>query len=145
MNDIRADRYDDRYLKTFQDYLLHNPTSSKRLVTWCPSGYYDIEVTLDDGSRWLFDHVTSGMRCISRDSDHKICENEEEYKWQVACNLRKRIRDAGFTQTAFADACGISHATIRTYITGKSLPNILAAKRMAEVLECSIVALIDIE
>ena len=150
MNNICADRYDDeryddRYLRTLHDYKLHNPTSSKRMVVWCPSGYYDIEVTLDDGSRWLYDYATSGMRCIVRNSDHKIYENEEEYTWQVACTLRKRIRDAGFTQTAFADACGIKHATLRNYITGKTLPNLFAAKRMAAVLGCAPTALMDFE
>lgn len=145
MNDFNADRYDDRYLRTLHDYILHNPTSSKRMVVWCPSGYYDIEVTLDDGSRWLYDHATSGMRCVARDSEHKIYENEEEYKWQVGCNLRKRIRDAGFTQTAFAEACGIKLVTLRTYINGTSMPNILAVKRMASVLGCSPMALMDFE
>lgn len=145
MSDFYTERYDDRYFRTLQDYILHNPTSSKRMVSWCPSGYYDIEVTLDDGSRWLYDHVTSGMRCVIRNSDHKIYENEEEYTWQVACVLRKKIRDAGFTQTAFAEACDIKLVTLRKYITGKSLPGILAVKRMAAVLGCSPIDLMDFE
>ena len=145
MNDFTIDRYDDRYLRTLEDYKRHNPTSSKRMVVWCPSGYYDIEVTLDDGSRWLYDYATSGMRCILRNSDHKIYENEEEYKWQVACVLRKKIRDAGYTQTAFADACDIPLVTLQRYISGKTLPNLFTAKRMAAVLGCSITSLADFE
>lgn len=145
MGDIYTDRYDDRYLRTLQDYILHNPTSSKRMVLWCPSGYYDIEVTLDDGSRWLYDYATSSMRCVLRNSDHKIYENEEEYKWQTACVLRKKIRDAGYTQTAFADASGIKYATLRTYLKGTSIPSSLAIKRMAATLGCSPIELMDFE
>lgn len=145
MNTINTDRYDDRYLITLEDYIRHNPTSSKRMVVWCPSGYYDIEVTLDDGSRWLYEYATAGMRCITRDSSHKLYENEEEYKRFAGYMLGKKIREAGFTKTAFAKECGINYMTLRNYIGGKNLPTIWTLRQMAAVLGCSLSSLGDFE
>lgn len=145
MNDYGFDRYDDRYLITLREYALHNPTSSKQMVSWCPAGYYDIEVTLDDGSRWTYNYATSGMRCVSRDVNYKLYENEEEYKRTAGCVLQKRIKDAGLTQTDFARECGLSYTTLRNYIRGTNLPNTLVLKRMAAVLGCSPTALMDFE
>ena len=145
MNAINTERYDERYFRTLQEYILHNPTSSKRMVVWCPSGYHDIEVTLDDGSRWLYEYETSGMRCVTRDSSHKLYENEEEYKRYAGYILGKKIKEAGFTQTAFAKTCEINYMTLRNYINGTSLPNMWTLVRMAAVLGCAPTSLMDFE
>lgn len=145
MNEHGFDRYDDQYLITLREYALHNPTSSKRMISWRPAGYYDIEVTLDDGSRWTYNYATSGMRCVSRDANCKLYENEEEYKRTAGYILQKKIKDAGFNQTDFARECGLSYTTLRNYISGTNLPNTLVLKRMATVLECSPMELMDFE
>lgn len=51
--------------------------------------------------------------------------------------LKERIKECGFTQEEFADACNISHSSVKKYVSGKNAYNYELLGRFAEKLECS--------
>lgn len=51
--------------------------------------------------------------------------------------LKKRIKLSGYTQSEFADACGISLSALKKYITDELPYSITLLEKFAELLECS--------
>ena len=46
-------------------------------------------------------------------------DNAKELKKEMGIRLREAISKCGYTQEDFAEACGITYPTLRSYILGK--------------------------
>ena len=57
--------------------------------------------------------------------------------------FRKLLYLKGFTQRSFSKEVGLAEVTINTYVMGKKSPKATTAKKMADVLGCSIEDLLD--
>lgn len=47
------------------------------------------------------------------------CDNTEKLKKEMGIRLKEAINKCGYTQEDFAEACGITYPTLRSYILGK--------------------------
>ena len=92
-------------------------------------------VTLDDGSRLIFDNVEHTIRKIPRDAEHLT---EAEARREFGVRLRKIMYQRGITQNYLADAIDVSQARISDYITGKHSPSFYVIDKIAKVLNCSV-------
>lgn len=59
--------------------------------------------------------------------------------------IKSKREDLGITQEELSNRIGVSSATISLYESGDRKPEIDVLRKLSEVLECSLVAMLDIE
>lgn len=71
-------------------------------------------------------------------------EYYEELKGKITMqNLKKLIKDRGYTTLKVATSCKISDSTIYNYLKGERLPSVVTLIELANMLNCNLDYLLD--
>jgi DNA-binding XRE family transcriptional regulator len=96
---------------------------------------YEIYFSFKDGRRFVYDTVLRGSRGFYPEG-HEL--TDAEWKTSFKTRLYKLMTHRGVTQAELADKIGTSQTMVSHYITGRSVPGVVAAAKIARVLGCSI-------
>ena len=119
---------------TRRSFIMHYPIRNRHIVEQTYIGDLESIFVLSDGSRILYDEGYGGfMELKQRDF-----LTDEEWLTEFARRLRKKICLSRLTQKDVADSIGVSENSVSNYICGRTIPNALILKRLADCLECDI-------
>lgn len=118
----------------FENFKLHFPYTAEKTVEYEQINDFDIMVTLNDGSRIIFDDLDKSMRNLPKSSQEMT---ELEFCSEFGKRLRKLMYRAGVTQRELSEMTGISQPNISKYFNGKTIPSFYIADRIAKALGCS--------
>ena len=133
------------YLTVVDSFRMHWKKEYDKMRCWRPIGRFDIEVTLNDGTRWHYDFFKRSLRCIARKSEDKLDQTKEVYRKEFGRRLKDILKDNMITQRMLSDMTGISINTISSYIRGVTSPDAWTIKIIANAIPCSPLELIDFE
>lgn len=100
-------------------------------------GYFfnELLVEEEDGSMFIFDVFTHGIRLVAL---NKYDMTEDEERFMISLRIQEILKHKRMTQTDLAEAAGMSQSTISRIVSGKTVPTILVAKKIADVLDCKV-------
>lgn len=106
-----------------------------REVKYEQLSFFDLVVTLQDGSKWLFDGFTNSIRGLPVDS-MKLTDEEiaREFKFRFNSMMERH----GMTQERLSGMTGIAQCTLSNYSRGTRVPNIINLDKIAKSLNCSV-------
>ena len=115
-------------------FRLYFPDIATNVKTYLMQSPCDLTVILNNGDYILYDDYDRSIRNIPNpdDIDDKILKKEFGYA------LRKTMERKGINQNALSMKADIDQPTISRYVTGKSIPNLYSARKIAKALDCSI-------
>lgn len=117
----------------------------EKAVDWYPSGPSEITVKLSDGSRLIYDDISKTRRMLRDIYKRPLERTEKEWKQDFSRRLKQMIRMRSTTQIELSARTGISAPTIHLYVSGKSVPSLYNASKLADALNCSINDLMDFQ
>lgn len=128
----------DKYERTIKQFELYYPRYYDRAVDWWPSGRLSIMVKLDDGDIYDYNPLDDSIRLVSN-----CTNNEDILRKSFGINLQKMIPFSGLSKGELAEKAGITNAMLSRYIRGNSMPNVILARRLANILGCTLDELFD--
>lgn len=122
--------------RLFESFKLYFPTSANNTYSYSTtSDPYELVVTLNDGSKFLYDDFSNSIRNLPIDSDNM---NEDEFKREFGFRLKKIMNRRNITQEELSEMTGISRIMISHYFNQKCLPSFYNVDKIAKALGCSI-------
>lgn len=102
--------------------------------------YYNINkwelfVRLKNGDRFIYDNF---YNVVKFDSYSDELTDEQEAR-ELANNLKKIMDRKFISQERLAKEVGVDRITINRYINGKRIPDAVVLRKIAKVLDCSVV------
>lgn len=128
----------NKYETVLRKFEMYYPRYYAQAVDWWGSGRMSIMVRLEDGTVYDYDPMDNSIRLISNYSS-----NENSMRKAFGINLQKMIPFSGLTKGELAEQAGITSAMLSRYIKGTSTPNVVIARRLANILGCSVDELFD--
>ena len=121
-------------------YVLHHfkiccPQLAEEMIGYREITSMDLLVTLEDGSKVLFDDFTKTYRLLP---DESVRDTKEAYKKEYSYKLRSRMDRRCVSQAQLSEATGISQSTISKYVRGYEVPSLFNANKIAKALGCSV-------
>lgn len=133
----------DSYLDSvFETFRLYWPLEADSAVNWYIYAKTLLVVELDSGEKILFDPIEKSLRYIRRNAEEENLD-EKRWRYEFSQRLRLQMRNKGITQADLCHATGLTQATISHYMTGKRVPTLYIAKKIAETLSCTTEDLMD--
>ena len=129
------------YEDIYRDFRILFPEIAKQVVSHRIYSYFEIELTLQDGSKMIFDRITTTVRIIECDESGRM--SKQTWLNEFGNRLAKVMCLKNKTQIDLVKETGISQSTISRYITGRSCPSILELRRISDALNCTISDLVD--
>lgn len=136
---MNVKHYQDIYEK-FKDVAPH---LAPMVDDWRPRGDCGIRITLKDGAQYDYDIYAPAPRPVKefiwedgRELDEQQCREAFAYRLQDWMTIR------GHTQGTLAEYTGLSKAAINNYLHAKATPSIIAVKKIAHALDCSVTELV---
>lgn len=124
---------DDRM---FQYVLYINPfITEDDIVSIEQINDYEVMVTFKNGERYTVDIYTHYHRKVFYDDINELTEEQE--KSAFAYRLRRLMSCNHVNQEELAEKIGVTQVMISRYVSGKALPNVMIARKIAKVLNCS--------
>lgn len=122
-----------------QDYLL------ERFELYFPSIFalckrflilndWEILGEYENGQVWIYDDYDNSIRAVRRYDNI----DQESYRVEYSFKLRRALLHSEMTQLELSEITGISPQTISKYITGKSVPSLYHADKIAKALDSSL-------
>lgn len=121
--------------EVLHNFQLYFPSIAKHMTSYRDYGDFEIVVECDDGYTFAYDDLDKTIRMLPNDSDTMT---EEMWRREFGRRLRKRMVRNGLTQFDLANKIGVSQAMLSNYMTGRSMPSLLIADKLARALNCSI-------
>lgn len=128
----------DKYERTIKQFELYYPRYYDRAIDWWPSGRLSIMIKLDDGDIYDYNPLDDSIRLVSN-----CTNNEDVLRKSFGINLQKMIPFSGLSKGELAEKAGITNAMLSRYIRGNSMPNVILARRLANILGCTLDELFD--
>ena len=138
-------KYISKWDHIFENFRMYYLSECKGAVDWYPSGPTEITVKFSDGSRLIYEDVNKTVRWIHDLYKRPLERTETEWKQDFSRRLKRIIRMRSMTQLELSARSGIPAPTISLYTTGRSVPSLYAASKLAAALDCSINELMDFE
>ena len=96
---------------------------------------WDLLITFVDGRRILYDRCTGYFKNISYNNITELTDEQE--KAEFAYMLRSLMMRKHITQEEMANRINTSQTMISHYMNGRTIPNVIALRKIAKVLGCS--------
>lgn len=106
-----------------------------REVKYEQLSFFDLVVTLQDGSKWLFDGFTNSIRGLPVNSMELT---DEEIAREFRFRFNSMMERHGMTQERLSGMTGIAQCTLSNYSRGTRVPNIINLDKIAKALDCSV-------
>ena len=118
-----------------RNFEMIDPSSAARMVGYEMPDKFSLIITLDDGSKILYDDLLDTTRYLNLDPDSM---SEEEIMMEFRYRLRHAMSIRGFNQIRLSEETGIPVSMISRYLTGDNVPSILKVIQIARALKCSL-------
>lgn len=143
------------YEHILEECKMRCPLVGDNIDHWYPYSEDAIIVVRTDGGAVHYDNI---FKCYTyKDSADELesflefnerkYDEEAEYKQAWALNFAKKLYvkmiKAGINQVELARRTGVSQPSIAGYVNGHNIPTIYYAKRIADVLGCTLNDLVD--
>ena len=97
---------------------------------------WDLLITFTNGRKVVFDRFNGYHQDVFYDNVHNITPEQEAQEF--AYRLRSLMGRRRISQEELAEAIGTTQALISRYVRGENIPSVIAARKIAKVLNCSI-------
>lgn len=136
---------DTKYYETiWEDFKLYHPYMVKEVVDYRPRGDKGIRVRLKDDKEFDYDIVTHGTRFVKSFVPDGINDITDDFcRSAFSDHLVEFMTLKGFSQRTLAEYTGLGKGTIYNYINKRATPSLMAIRRIAHVLGCSISELVE--
>ena len=118
-----------------RNFEMLDPFSYSRMTSYEMPDKFSLIVTLDDGSKLLYDDMEDSTRYLNLDPTSLT---DDEMLNEFRYRLRHAMRSRGYNQLMLAEDAGISEVMISRYLTGVSVPSFLNVMKIAKALKCSL-------
>lgn len=119
---------------TKRRFLMYYPIDNVEVIEQVYIGDMETIFTLSDGSKVLYDESCDGFMQIKRLG----YITDEMWLDEFTRKLRKKITLSRIPQKEIAESTGVSENSMSRYLNGKTIPNALVLRRLADCLRCSI-------
>lgn len=137
---MNTKHYDD----IFKEFKMQHPYMVNDIVDYGPRGELGIRLVGKDGTRYDY-HATS--KSVRRVEDRPVYNFEDltEDLWRslFSDRLNEMMGVKGYSQQTLADYTGLGKGTINNYVNKKATPSGYALARLARVLNCSVMDLVE--
>lgn len=118
------------------DQFLCNPHIKKEdIMDYKELNDYEILIKLrPKGEQIIFNTMNNTIRGCTYRGRLSEDENKKEFKLR----LRSWLLFSGLNQKDLADITGISERTLTRYVNGKSLPDYISLKKIADAMNCKV-------
>lgn len=130
----------NKYERIIDQFEKYYPNLYERTVDWWASGRTTITVRLDDDTTFEYDPMDDSIRQVFMDWTDA---DDMTVRKAFGNNLQKLLPYSGMNKSDLADKVGVSRVMMSQYINGKSVPNIIIARKIAKALKCRIDDLFD--
>lgn len=130
-------KYEKMWEPIYIDFENHHPDIANNIVDWYPSGQMEITVRLSNGDKISYDWMTKSIGRVYECVGPEEYLNEEDWRFEFANRLRKKMRRFGATQDTLSEETGISRITISKYLNGRATPSTYNLQLIARALRCS--------
>ena len=89
-----------------------------------------------DNSKVIFDELDKTAMYIPPRPDSTIELSEEEWRKEFSRKLKRKLIFKNMSQRELSLSSGIPYNTIRRYVGGETIPNVLSIKKISKALEC---------
>lgn len=111
---------------------------------WRPRGDWGIRITLKDGAQYDYDIYSAAPRPVIKTKWEDASNlDEQQCRESFAYRLQDWMTVRGHTQGTLAAYTGLSKGVINNYLHAKATPSIVAVKKIAHALDCSVTELIE--
>ena len=120
------------------DCYVHGALCPDSVAESIVDSYYDIYIhelvyIRNDGAACAYDDLNKVWRVTFRDPQHIT---NDEFKTELGHRLYKMIWYANTTQSELSEKIGMTQTMLSQYVTGKHLPSLSTAIKLADALGC---------
>lgn len=105
-----------------------------KVVEYKELDFTRVQVTLQDGSRYLYNSGGTYVRKLPKDPKHLT---DHEFRREFGRRLQEIMYFKGITQQALAYKTGLHQWQISNYINGKNTPSFRTVDLIAKAIGCS--------
>lgn len=124
----------------FEDFKRRSPLDAYKAIDWYTFDMTQLIIELEDGTKILYDNIDKTYRYLKR-----IYEDEDEenrWKYEFSQRLQKKMQLRAIGQDALSNISGISRPMISRYVSGRSIPSLYNAEKIARALNVSLTELV---
>lgn len=130
---------ENMYEQAIREFEIYFPGIAKDTVKCYPMGRHEILFVTKNNDQYIYYTMLHSVKKLRNVRDEDL--SEEDWRVNFSMGLQFKMMSIGMTQRDLAERTGITTLSIHNYVTGKSLPSIYYAERIAEALGCSIAEL----
>lgn len=131
----------DKYmLQCFETYY---PSYKERSVSVLQRSPTELEIHLIDGTTLIYDDLTNGLYTENNNGSEENQRTQEDWHKEFVLRLTRSLRRKGYTQKMLAEQLNVSQPTVSSWMSGRALPRVDDAVKIAHILKVPIVDLID--
>lgn len=132
------------YEHIYDEFRSQHPYMSEDIVDYGPRGELGIRLKAKDGTRYDYHSTSKTVRRVDDRSIHNFDDfTEEAWRSLFSDRLNELMGIKGYSQQILADYTGLGKGTINNYVNKKATPSAYALSKIARVLNCSIMDLVD--
>lgn len=114
--------------RNFMQYFKNIASSA---IVYIDDSPYELIVKLSDGTTVSYNDLNCTLRTLPNDC---MCMTEEECKREFGIRLHAIMAYEGVTQQELSERTNIDQSAISKYITGKVMPSLFTADKIAKAL-----------
>lgn len=122
----------------YSDYLYHVRPDESKIISYEQFDTYELLVTMDDGSKELYDMVLHVTRRILPKEQDIFTMGKDRYATEFGYRLTEKLRTSSLTLEELSDEADIPVPTLYVYLRGERVPNFYTTIRLAHALGCDI-------
>jgi hypothetical protein len=143
MSEERIDEYKNIYEPIYREFEERNPCIADRVIDWYPSGQREITVRTDNGNKFSYTMIPSGLvKPLAYRGVEREPLSEQEWRIEFSTRLSRKMRLLGITSDTLSERTGISRVTISKYLNCKSTASGHNIDLIARACMCSTTELI---
>lgn len=132
------------YEEVYEKFKKVAPQLASMTVDYRPRGDWGIRVTLTDGAQYDYDIYSPAPRpAQNKNWEDAALIDEQKCREAFAYRLQDWMKVRNHTQWTLAEYTGLSRGIINNYIHAKTTPSLIAIKKLARALDCSVTELIE--
>lgn len=128
----------DNWEEIFETFGCTYPKIYEQVVEWYPSGYLEITVILENGTKMAYGLINDVLTTVFDPKEKHGNWSDDDWRINFSRKLNKLMLKHFISQEELSVKTGISRVTLSKYQNGKAVPSGANISRIAEVLQCSV-------
>lgn len=127
------------YDYAIREFKIYFPHIAECTIGYHPIGRNELLFITSDNEHYVYDIKLRAIRKLRSASEDGL--SEDDWRAKFSLGLQLKMMGLGLSQKDLSDRTGITCLSIHNYISGKSMPSVYYAEKIAEALGCSIAEL----